>query len=318
MSTLYLFGNGFDIAHGIFTPYSAFRSYLEKNHEEFLRRFEAMYHIQPLDDTEPWYTDKDQERWDKKVLKELWEAFEEEIGHPDVEGMYDMAASLAETMPADGVKDTLDWHWRREYGFSSDLQKYVLEWLQTIDTSKATVRKKALACSESDLFMTFNYTDTLERVYGIDYVLHIHGGVPSCSSLAPIMGHGNRLLIDQYRRKSEEAKEDGIEWAASINSAIARFGESMYKDTSALMSMNESFFSNLGGVGEIVSLGLSFGDVDIPYLERIASQVKPTAKWKIYYYSEKDRRRLKSVFGILGITSKFEVYFLHSDMFWDR
>ena len=84
------------------------------------------------------------------------------------------------------------------------------------------------------------------------------------------------------------------------------------------MSMNESFFSNLGGVGEIVSLGLSFGDVDIPYLERIASQVKPTAKWKIYYYSEKDRRRLKSVFGILGITSKFEVYFLHSDMFWDR
>ena len=46
-----------------------------------------MYNIQPLDDTEPWYTKEAQERWDKSVINDLWWSFEEKIGHPDVEGM---------------------------------------------------------------------------------------------------------------------------------------------------------------------------------------------------------------------------------------
>ena len=36
MQTLYIFGNGFDIAHGIRTPYAAFREFLKENHESFL------------------------------------------------------------------------------------------------------------------------------------------------------------------------------------------------------------------------------------------------------------------------------------------
>lgn len=129
MKTLYLVGNGFDIQHGIRTPYSEFRSFLETHHESFLTDFEAMYNIQPLDDTEPWYTEAAQERWKKSVLKDLWQTFEEEMGNPDVEGMHDMASSLAKQMPEEGIKYTLDLHWKEQYGFSSDLQKYVLEWL---------------------------------------------------------------------------------------------------------------------------------------------------------------------------------------------
>ena len=37
----------------------------------------------------------------------------------------------------------------------------------------------------------------------------------------------------------------------------------------------------------------------------------------IYYYSEDDKKRLKDVFGILGLSRKFETYFLPSRMFWD-
>ncbi|WP_461811701.1 hypothetical protein [Faecalimonas sp.] len=39
--------------------------------------FESMYYIQPLDDTEPWYTKEAQERWDKSVIDDLWWSFEE-------------------------------------------------------------------------------------------------------------------------------------------------------------------------------------------------------------------------------------------------
>ena len=48
LQTLYIFGNGFDIAHGIRTPYAAFREFLKENHESFLTTFESMYNIQPL------------------------------------------------------------------------------------------------------------------------------------------------------------------------------------------------------------------------------------------------------------------------------
>ena len=89
MKTLYLVGNGFDIQHGIKTSYSEFRNFLEMHHEAFLANFESMYHIQPLDDTEPWYSEAAHERWKKSVLKDLWQAFEEEIGNPDVDGMHE-------------------------------------------------------------------------------------------------------------------------------------------------------------------------------------------------------------------------------------
>lgn len=318
MSTLYLFGNGFDIAHGIKTPYSSFRNYLADHHEDFLTRFEKEYHIQPLDDTEPWYSEDAQRAWDERVYKNLWKSFEEEIGNPDVDGMYDFAVSLTAGMPTDGVIDTLDEYWRNEYSFSSDLQKYVLEWLiNTVDTSKCKCKKRSLFKANSDYFINFNYTDTLERVYGISNVLHIHGSVPTCSQIPPIMGHGNKYLIDKNRAKATKYFEDGIEWACSIHNAIANFVESLYKDTDLIISRNKQFFSNLSVVDQIVTLGLSFGDVDVPYLERILSEIKPHTKWFVYYYSPEDKQRLKSVFGILGISRKYEVYFLHSDNFWD-
>lgn len=317
MSTLYLIGNGFDIAHGIYTPYSSFRKYLSENHEVFLSRFEEMYYIQPLDDTDPWYTEEAQKEWESAVLHNLWKYFEEEIGCPDVDGMYGYATSMVDSMPSEGVKDTLDSFWKKEYGFSRDLQRYVLEWLETIDISSATVRKKDLVGDDSDLFISFNYTNTLEKVYGIRKVLHIHGGLPSCSTVPPIMGHGNKAIIDKYRRQAIEAAHEDIDWAESINNAIADFCESLFKDTDKYIKTNDGFFSDLKDVNQIISIGSSFGNVDIPYLERIAKEVKPTTKWIIYYYSKDDRNHLKDVFGILGISRKFEVTFLQSDYFWD-
>lgn len=148
---------------------------------------------------------------EKSVLKDLWQAFEEEIGNPDVDGMHDMASSIAEGMPSEGIKDTLDIYWKDQYGFSSDLQQYVLEWLESIDTSSVCPIKKSFIGNYSDVFINFNYTDVLERVYGIKNVLHLHGGVQSCSKTPPIMGHGNKVIIDSYKRKAQCASEEFVE-----------------------------------------------------------------------------------------------------------
>lgn len=317
MKTLYLFGNGFDMAHEINTSYSSFRKFLLDNHESFLVQFEAMYHIQPLDDTEPWYSDAAQEKWEKSVIEDLWNGFEERIGHPDVDGMHDMAESLVGTMPVEGIKDTLDIHWKKQYHFAESFQTYVMEWLETLDLSNSYCKKNELINNKTDMFINFNYTDTLERIYKIDNVLHIHGGLPSCSKEPPIMGHGNKYLVDSYRRNAKKAQEEFVEWEESICNAIANYCNSLYKDTDKIISDNEAFFSDIDDVEQVICLGVSFADVDIPYLNRILEKVSSETKWIAYYYTSEDLVRLKNVFGILGISRKYEVYFLHSNSFWD-
>lgn len=89
--------------------------------------------------------------------------FEEKIGHPDVEGMYDSAYSMVDTMPMEGIIDTMNVYWREQYGFVDKLQKYVLEWLQTIDTSQAMCKKDSLINNRNDLFMSFNTQILLKR-----------------------------------------------------------------------------------------------------------------------------------------------------------
>lgn len=71
-------------------------------------------------------------------------------------------------------------------------------------------------------------------------------------------------------------------------------------------------------VNQVICLGISFGDVDVPYLDRIQYEVRPETTWIVHYHSEEDFKRLKSVFGITGISRKYKVYFFKSDTFWDR
>ena len=45
--TLYILGNGFDLAHKLPTAYWDFRTYLKSAHPEFLEAFEEHYDIYP-------------------------------------------------------------------------------------------------------------------------------------------------------------------------------------------------------------------------------------------------------------------------------
>lgn len=119
------------------------------------------------------------------------------------------------------------------------------------------------------------------------------------------MGHGNKFLIDNNKNKAKRYYEDGIEWAYSIHKAISKYVESLYKDTDRIIARNENFFSNLRNVEQVICLGISFGDVDVPYLERILREVNPQTEWIAYYYSEEDKKRLKDVFGILPTRDAF-------------
>lgn len=192
MNSLYIIGNGFDLAHGLDTRYWSFRTFLQNNHYEFLQHFERLYGIYPLDETEYGYSSEMQNRWDDTVNKDLWSEFERFMATPDISSILDDSASVVESLGLEsgniGIRDTLDDHWKKEYGFISKLQEYVKDWINQIDISRVVPQKQGLINNDSDCFFSFNYTRVLENVYQVNRVLHIHGTIGAQANYPPFMG----------------------------------------------------------------------------------------------------------------------------------
>lgn len=318
MNTLYIIGNGFDVAHGLKTQYWELRKYIENKDPDFLTEFEKIYDIFPLDDTEPWYTDDAQEQWNKSVDKILWSAFESSMGNPNINEMLEWSTSVTEDMPTIGIQDHMDNYWRREFGFINKLQKYVKEWIETINTDKIQC-KKADLMNSNDLFLNFNYTDILEKVYKIKNVVHIHGGVSSVCDTNPMMGHCNKEDIIKHRQWAKEALDEFLEAETSIQNAIANYLETIYKDTNRQIALNRDFFEKLSAVENVIIIGWSAGDVDIPYLVEITNHIrKKQVHWTLYWYDDIAYQSLKHSLEKVGIDNSGNVDYIQSSLFWDR
>lgn len=321
MNNLYIIGNGFDLAHGVNTCYWNFRTFLEREHWEFLLRFEALYGIQPLDDTEYGYTKEAQKRWNARVNKNLWSEFERFMAQPDIQSMLDLSSSVVADLDLEsgnyGIRDTMDVYWRNEFGFIRELQQYVKEWIEQVDLGEVTPRKQALIDNDSDYFLNFNYTRVLEDIYHADQVLHIHGTVGADANYDPIMGHCNSQEIETRRQLSRDSDEHYNEGEASIQEAVANYLSEIYKDTEYYMGINRYFFDRLNVTKEVIIIGWSAGDVDIPYLQRIKNSVSKDAHWTVYYYDQKAYTDLQKVFLECGILNNYKVDFQQSNSFWD-
>ena len=68
--TLYILGNGFDLAHKLPTAYWDFRTYLKSAHPEFLEAFEKHYDIYPS-------------MSDEAKKEYLWNRFESNLANID-------------------------------------------------------------------------------------------------------------------------------------------------------------------------------------------------------------------------------------------
>lgn len=319
MKSLYIIGNGFDVAHGLRTDYWKFRTYLEAAQPYFLNEFEALYNIQPLDDTEPWCTKEVQERWNKSVDNTLWSRFEEKIGHPNTTEMLNASACVLDDLILDGgnigIQDTMDVYWQEQFGFINSLQDYVKEWIEQINTKSIKCQKKALIGSQ-DYFLNFNYTDILERIYHIENVLHIHGGVDSVSDISPIMGHCNIDEIKKHYQWAKEADEKYEEGEVSIQKAIAHYLEAIFKDTDAIIALHSDFFEKLHDVDHVIIIGWSAGDVDMPYLKKIKESVNKNTKWTTYWYDDEAYSSLSAALAAVGIKD-IDIKYEQSNKFWD-
>ena len=135
-------------------------------------------------------------------------------------------------------------------------------------------------------FITFNYTSTLQSVYGIEdaRVFHIHGRTESNDDL--IFGHGENVA------EPPEFDEDGESTGFMFSDAesAARYPiVALKKPVDKVLKNSNSYFEQLNGIVEIVIVGHSLNDIDQPYFRRIAT-VAIGAQWKVCCYTDEERK----------------------------
>lgn len=136
---------------------------------------------------------------------------------------------------------------------------------------------------DDDYIINFNYSNTIEKLYSIDNVNHIHG--QDYYNNPPIMGHTKNILeMNEYDdRKLVLVKE-------------------FYKDFDLIIESNNDYFSKINDVYEIVVLGMGYTETDKIYFKKI-NKILPNAKWKLYYYSNEDLKKAEGYVDDIGIES---------------
>lgn len=320
MKTLYIIGNGFDIAHGLNTTYWNFRNYLIQNHPNFIQKFERLYGIETFFDFDDQISESSKKQRENRIKECLWNEFENQIGHPYIDYMLDISEFILKQLDLDigliGIKDTMDSYWSAQYGYVKKMEQYLKEWIESIDTSIVKPKRLSLVKS-SDYFLSFNYTDLLEKIYKIEDVLHIHGGVHSAYDVDPIMGHHNNKDIEIHKKKAYEEKDRFAEGEASIHQGISNYLQSLYKDTERIIFSKRYFWDKLKDVDEVIIFGWSIGSADLSYLKKIRESVDQNAKWIVYYYDSKAYTWLIEVLNSLSIDQTFGVHYIPASEFWD-
>ena len=185
-----------------------------------------------------------------------------------------------------------------QYRFLNELPKYLRLWVESIDTRKEAVYK----IDRESIFLTFNYTDTLESVYCIDSdnIKHIHGYVKNKKEEL-VIGHCNQKAVSYALEKKKEAEINFVDFAVSTFERVSKYCNATLKKTSRIIDENTDFFESLSDVDEVIIIGHSLNKVDMPYFEKVLNSIRGDAIWKAYYFEDTDEIIFEKVLDDLGI-----------------
>lgn len=266
--TLIVIGNGFDLASGIQSSYSHFKQWLKQNKKNRLIG---------LMDT---FFSNQRDIWGdiEKALGEYDEDNILEYCRPDEKIDYDhLTRSIA------AVEDGPDWIFKP---ILDEFTEAFKDWVDSIDITKA---EKACELPVEGKYLTFNYTETLEKIYGIPEtnILHIHGS--RLTDKEYVIGHDNFRDPDEAYNDESQMLFMQQTW-----SKIIEWMNGLVKDSASMMRINQAFFDGLSGIEQVVVYGHSFYEVDWPYLEEIVKQIGKDKSWSISYHEPKDLKQIES------------------------
>ena len=147
------------------------------------------------------------------------------------------------------------------------------------------------------VYLTFNYTETLEHLYQIpeQQILHIHGRISEGDKL--IVGHNRHINPADYWDDNNDMREN--------NECMQRLTDmnTLRKPVYELIERNEKFFEGLGSIEDIFIKGHSCDEVDYPYFVKVNESVACSAKWHFNPYKVDDIHRIETLIYKIGISN---------------
>lgn len=284
-TTLYVIGNGFDLWHEIPSSYSNFKEFVLEHDNDL---FDTIQNYLPLD--------------------EKWSDLESSLAGIDVFGILE---DLEHFMPSYSAEDWSDaGHHDFQYevaqvvqGLSTELRALFGKWIRTLKPPTIDTATKRLTCIDVDAtYLSFNYTSTLESLYGVpdSHVLHIHGEAQHNDSQL-ILGHA---WNPSHRSSLNDRPDIGDldTRLAEANAILDRYFGDTFKPSAKLISENQAFFDQLTTIDTVYVLGHSLSDIDHLYYQAILRVPNvASANWYVACLSELDQRRKLDLLISVGV-----------------
>ena len=280
MNRLFIIGNGFDLAHGLHTKYQNFKAFLLNEDEgEMVSNMEAC-----IDE------------------HYLWNHWEEALGDLDVEEFYSNHSCYfydGQDEWSDKYNHTFTQETTRTLSFSRELDVYLRKWINSTDLNVLPIFPSKLI-SKDAVYMTFNYTKTLETIYNIpnSQVIHIHG-IAEDETDKLVFGHNS-----EYKPITILEGEDNEGQLKEVGEYVVKpYFENTTKNVDSVLIKYASFFNTLSQITKVIVLGHSLSKIDLPYFMEVKEKTSPICEWYISYYDEGDKILKQMVIQMLRLNN---------------
>lgn len=301
MSKLFIIGNGFDIHHGIASRYTDFGNWLQNVDSEV---------HQAVEDFLPTWVDSE------GIVENAWSDLENNLEYFDTDYLLDWAS---EFLPSYGADDWSDaGHHDFEYeldrvisALSVGLHRNFVHWLATLTIPTQTLHP-VRSIDPHARFLSFNYTPTIQTLYGAKNVFHIHGSLAEPSSPI-VLGHG--WTPSPQDRWENRINEDTDTRVAGGYRLIDDYFRQTFKPTTEIIQCNKAFFAGLSDVTEVFVFGHGLAAVDAPYFTEVLGYLPEGAEWTISYYGDdRQRQKIEAAATKIGIPTKRTRFALLRDL----
>lgn len=308
MKKLYIIGNGFDLHHGLKTHYYDFAQYLERSNNELFVTLEK-YISFPVSQNS------------------LWKDFETNLANLGIDEILSDNSIYLPDIANDDFRDR-DLHIfpdMMENFFrllTEDLFQEFKDFIQLVEYPESA-SSKMIQLDFNETFLTFNYTNTLERLYGVQKgkVTYIHNS--AFYGYEPmILGHGinpknfedklpeppDHLTQEDYSKWYDE----NVPWDYSFDTGretLQQYFEKTFKSTEKVIKKKQKFFELIKQFDEINIFGHSLSDIDMPYFKEIYKQSRKDTIWKVSYYCLIEKKQHFTKMMELGVQpDKLELF----------
>ena len=232
---------------------------------------------------------------------ELWSDFENSLGKIDYHMVFDnidevIREEIGDIVDAEGDRD-IRWYkdilesGTRSWGYTVyEFKEVFREWIATVNVDKDRKKERFSNYLNENKghFINFNYTETLQKVYGVQNwnVLHIHG----FRNIA-----GDEIIVGH---RAGEIKYES--YITDYDENAYRLHEGLRKDVQ--LDELKKFLDDHENMDNIVCIGFSFGDSDDEYIHALIGHTKTSnATWVLNEYDKNEvaeQSRKLQKFGI--------------------